>query len=125
MRNVARVLLVVVAVFVAAVTAMLVARSRTAQVESTGPSPSSADLQVKEVDLEEETKGVRWRLKAELALMYDEAGLTQLRKPHAIIYERKRAWTIVGEEGELDRNTNNVHVRRNVIVTSDDGVRLE
>ena len=124
MRNLARIILAVVVVFVVAVTAMLVVRSRTAGVESLGP-PSTADLQIKEVDLEEEAKGVRWRLKAEQALMYDKAGLTQLRKLVANIYERERAWTIVGDEGELDRNTRNVEVRHNVIVTSDDGLRLE
>ena len=124
MRNLARIILAVVVVFVVAVTEMLVVRSRTAGVESLGP-PSTADLQIKEVDLEEEAKGVRWRLKAEQALMYDKAGLTQLRKLVANIYEHERAWTIVGDEGELDRNTRNVEVRHNVIVTSDDGLRLE
>ena len=67
----------------------------------------------------------RWRLKADQALMYDQAGLTQLRKLTANIFQKERAWTIVGEEGELDRTSNNVEVRKNVIVTSDDGVRLE
>ena len=125
MRNLARVILGVVAVFVVAVTATLVVKSRTARVESLGPSATQADLQIKEVDLEEEGRGVRWRLKAEQALMFEQAGQTQLRKPVANIYERQRAWTIVGEEGDLDRETNNVEVRRNVIVTSDDGLRLE
>lgn len=125
MRNVARVLLAVVVVFAVAVAVMLVVRSRSATVESLGPSPSTADLQIREVDLEEEAKGVRWRLKAEQALMYDKEGQTQLRKLVANIYQRERAWTIVGDEGELDRRTNNVEVRRNVVVTSSDGLRLE
>ena len=125
MRNVARIILGVVVVFVVVVTAMLVVRSRSARVESLGPSPSTADLQIREVDLEEEARGVRWRLKAEQALMYDKAGQTQLRKLVANIYQPERAWTIVGEEGELDRSTNNVEVRHNVVVTSDDGLRLE
>jgi len=125
MRNLARVILAVVVVFVVGVTAMLVVRSRSARLESLGPSPSSADLQIKEVDLEEEAKGVRWRLKAEQALMYDKSGQTQLRRLVANIYQRERAWTIVGDEGDLDRSTNNVEVRRNVVVTSDDGLRLE
>lgn len=125
MRNLARVILAVVVVFVVAVTAMLVVRSRTAGIESLGPTPSAADLQIKEVDLEEEARGVRWRLKAEQALMFDKAGQTQLRKLVANIYERERSWTIVGDEGELDRNTKNVEVRSNVVVTSNDGLRLE
>ena len=125
MRNLARVILVVVAVFVVAVTAMLVVKSRTSRVESLEPSPTKADLQIKHVDLEEEAKGVRWRLKAEQALMFEQTGQTQLRKLVANIYQRERAWTIVGDEGDLDRKTNNVEVRSNVIVTSDDGLRLE
>ena len=125
MRNLARWILAVVAVFVVAVAVVLVVRSRSARVEPSGPAPSTADLQIKEVDLEEEAKGVRWRLKAEQALMFDKAGLTQLRKLVANIYQRERSWMIVGEEGDLDRSTNNVEVRRNVVVTSNDGLRLE
>jgi LPS export ABC transporter protein LptC len=125
MRNLARGILAVVVVFVVAVTAVLVVRGRSARVESLGPSPSAADLQIKEVELEEEARGVRWRLKAEQALMYDEAGQTQLRKLVANVYQRERAWTIVGDKGELDRSTNNVEVRDNVVVTSDDGLRLD
>ena len=125
MRVLARGILTVVVVFVVAVTVMLVVRSRSARVEPSGPAPSTADLQIKEVDLEEEAKGVRWRLKAELALMFDKAGLTQLRKVVANVYQRDRSWTIVGDEGELDRATNNVQVRGNVVVTSNDGLRLE
>jgi LPS export ABC transporter protein LptC len=86
---------------------------------------SRADLQIKEVDLEEEARGVRWRLKAEQALMFEKTGLTQLRKLVAHIQQRGRAWTIVGDEGDLDRKSNDVEVRHNVVVTSDDGLRLE
>jgi LPS export ABC transporter protein LptC len=125
MRNLARVILVVVAVFVLTVTAVLVVKSRTARVEPPEPSPTRADLQIKHVDLEEEARGVRWRLKAEQALMFEQTGQTQLRKLVANIQQRDRAWTIVGDEGDLDRKTNNVEVRRNVVVTSDDGLRLE
>ncbi len=125
MHTLARVILVVVAVFVVGVTTTLVVRSRSARVEPTGPAPSTADLQIKQVDLEEEGEGVRWRLKADQALMYDEAGYTDLRKLTAIIYQRDRTWTIVGDEGRLERATNNVEVRKNVVVVSDDGLQLE
>ena len=126
MRTLARVILAVVAVFVVVVTTTLVVRSRSASVEPlSGPAPSTADLQIKHVDLEEEAQGVRWRLKADQALMYEHAGLTQLRKLTANIFQKERAWTIVGEEGDLDRKSNNVEVRKNVVVTSNDGLRLE
>lgn len=125
MHTLARVILAIVAVFVVVITATLVIRSRTARVEPLGPSPSNADLQIKHVDLEEEAQGIRWRLKADQALMYDEAGITKLEKINANVYQRDRTWTIVGDEGDLDRKTNNVEVRQNVVVTSDDGLRLE
>lgn len=126
MHTLARIILAVVAVFVVVVTTTLVVKSRSAPVEPlSGPATSTADLQIKQVDLEEEAQGVRWRLKADQALMYEQAGLTQLRQLTANIFQKERAWTIVGEEGDLDRKTNNVEVRRNVVVTSDDGLRLE
>jgi LPS export ABC transporter protein LptC len=125
MRNLARIILIVVAVFVVTVAATLVVKSRTSRVESVESSPTQADLQIKHVDLEEEAKGVRWRLKAEQALMFDKAGQTHLRKLVANIYQKERAWTVVGEEGDLDRKTNNVEVRHNVVLTSDDGITLE
>ncbi len=126
MHTLARVILAVVAVFVVVVTTTLVMKSRSAPVEPlSGPAPSAADLQIKQLDLEEEAQGVRWRLKADQALMYDQAGLTQLRNLTANIFQKERAWTIVGEEGDLDRKSNNVEVRKNVIVTSNDGLRLE
>lgn len=126
MHTLARIILAVVAVFVVIVTTTLVVRSRSAPVEPlSGPATSTADLQIKHVDLEEEAQGVRWRLKAEQALMYEQAGLTQLHKLTANIFQKERAWTIVGEEGDLDRKSNNVEVRKNVVVTSNDGLRLE
>lgn len=126
MHTLARVILAVVAVFVIVVTATLVIKTRSAPVEPmTGPAVSPADLQIKQVDLEEESQGVRWRLKADQALMYDEAGITKLKKPIANIIQKDRAWTVMGEEGDLQSKTNNVEVRRNVVVTSDDGLQLE
>src|SRR5205807_7055219 len=93
MHTLARVILAVVAVFVIVVTATLVIKSRSARVESLGPSPASADLQIKQVDLEEEAQGVRWRLKADQALMYDEAGVTKLQKVNANVYQRSEEHT--------------------------------
>src|SRR5262244_3094280 len=97
--SLARVILGVVAVFVIAVGATLV--------ESQGPATSSADLQVKEVDLEEVTKGVRWQLRAEQALMYEQEGRTNLRNLTVRVFQKDRSWTILGEEGDLDQKSKN------------------
>ena len=124
-RRLAGLILAVVAVFVVAVAGTLVAKSRTARVEATGGATSSADLRIKEVDLEEISGGVRWRLRAEQALVFETEGRTALRRLAVDVFERERSWTIVGEEGDLFRKTRNVEVRRNVVVTSSDGLRLE
>lgn len=114
-----------VALFVLAVAGTLFAKSRTVQVESLGSAPSRADFRINEVDLEEEAKGVRWRLKAEQVDAFQQEGRTLLRKLAIDVIQPDRAWTIVGDEGEHFEKTKRVEVRRNVVVTSTDGVRLE
>ena len=124
-RRLAGLILVVVAVFVVAVAGTLVAKSRTARVEATGGATSSADLRIKEVELEEVSDGVRWRLRAEEALVFKPEGRTALKKIAVDVFERERSWTIVGEEGDLYEATKNVEIRNNVVLTSSDGLRLE
>jgi len=116
---------VIVAVFVVAVGITLVVRKRTAGVESLGPALSSADLRIKDVDLEEVTNGVRWLLRAEQALMYDQEGRTNLRNLTVRVFQKDRSWTILGDEGDLDQKTKNVEVRKNVVITSSDGLRMD
>src|SRR5262245_52624850 len=125
MRKITHGILIGVAVFVLVLIGTLVVRARSARVEPLGPATTGADLHIKEVDLEEESKGVRWRLRAKQALMYEQEGRTTMKEPAVQVFERDRSWTIVGEEGDVDKTTKNVEVRRNVVVTSSDGLRLE
>ncbi len=125
MPNLARAILVIVAAFVVAVGITLVVRKRTAGVESLGPALSSADLRIKDVDLEEVTNGVRWLLRAEQALMYDQEGRTNLRNLTVRVFQKDRSWTILGDEGDLDQKTKNVEIRKNVVITSSDGLRMD
>ena len=125
MRRLASRILIVVGVFVLVVAGMLISRSRAVRVESVEPNPSKADLSIKEVQLEEESGGVRWQLKADLALVFEGEGRTWLRKVDLKVDERDRSWTVVGEEGDLYRASKNLEVRRNVVLTSNDGLRLE
>jgi LPS export ABC transporter protein LptC len=119
---------VVVALFVALVVTTLVMRSRTAPVESAQPSSSRADLAIKQPEIEEESDGVRWRLKAEQGLVFDGEGRTALRKIAAVVVDKERTWTIVAEEGDVFQSSpenRRIELRRNVVVTSNDGYRLE
>jgi LPS export ABC transporter protein LptC len=128
MRRLAHVILAVVVIFVVGVAATLYTRTRTREVEPmVGPAPIKADLNVKEVRIEEEAGKVRWRLSAEQALMWDEkgAGQTELRKISVEVDEPDRSWSIVGDEGRYLQKEKKIELRGNVVVTSSDGLRLE
>ena len=112
MRRLAGHILIVVAIFVVAVMGILISRSRAVRVESVGAPSVKADLRIKEVQVEEESGGVRWRLNAEQALVFENEGRTQLRKIDLKVTERNRSWTVVGEEGDFERETKNLEVRR-------------
>jgi LPS export ABC transporter protein LptC len=123
-QRLAGVVLTVVGVFVMVVAGTLVIRSRSARMEPV-PAASNADLQIKEVNIREESGKVRWHLTAEEALVYEREGRTTMRKVAVEVQEPERSWTIVGEEGDLYQQRNDIEVRRNVVVTSSDGLRLE
>lgn len=129
MHRLARAVPVVVALFVVFVVAVLVARSRMAPVESASPAgPARADLSIKEVEIEEQSGTVRWQLKAEQALVYERDGRTSLRNIAVVVHDRDKTWTIRADEGDVwerEAKRRDVEVRRNVVVTSSDGSRLE
>src|SRR2546425_5067772 len=114
-----------VVVFVLLVAGTLIAKSRTAAVEPTGPAVSSADLRIKDAQIEEEAGGVRWGLTAEQVLIFDAEGRTALRRISVKVFEHDRSWTIVGAEGDLFHATRNIEIRNNLVVTSSDGLRPE
>jgi len=124
-RLVAAAILGMVVVFILAVAGTLIAKSRISPAETAGSVASSADLRIKEAQIEEVSGGVRWRLKAEQALIFETEGRTALRTIAVDVFERERSWTIVGEEGDLFQATKNLEIRKNVVLTSSDGVRLE
>ena len=105
---------------------MLIARSRSMRVESSGPKPSNADLAMKDLQLREESSGGgRWQLRADQASVFDEEGRTALVKVTVNLHDRNTAWTIVGDEGDFFKESKNLELRRNVVMTSEDGLRLE
>ena len=128
MRRLAHVILAAVVVFVVVIATTLYTRTRAREIEPPiGPAPVKADLNVKEVRIEEEAGKVRWRLTAEQALMWDEkgAGRTELRQVSVEVDEPERSWKIVGAEGEYLQKEKKIELRGNVVVTSSDGLKLE
>jgi LPS export ABC transporter protein LptC len=122
----ARRIFAVVALFVLVVAGVLVARGRAVRPEAVGPRPSAADLRIKEVQLREESAGGRhWQLTADEASVFDQEGRTSLRNVRVQVRDGDQTWTIVGDEGDFYKGTRNLELRRNVIMTSGDGMRLE
>jgi len=126
MQRLASRILIVVAVFVLVVVVVLVTKSRSVRTEASGPEPTAADLSIKQVEVQEESAGGgRWRLLADQAQVFDQEGRTALRKVTVYVHDKEKNWTIVGDEGDLFKESKNLEVRRNVVLTSDDGLRLE
>ena len=127
MQRLARVIPVVVTLFVVLVVAILVTKSRSARVESAAPDPARADLRIKQVEIEEQSGAVRWRLTADQALVYDQEGRTALKNVSVVVRDRDRQWTIRGLEGDVwnrEGKRRDVELRNQVVVTTDDGVEL-
>jgi len=125
MKRLARLILAFVGLFVLLVAGTLVAKSRNVRVEAVGPAATNADLRIKEVQLEEQSEGVRWRLQADQALVFEKEGKTTLKQIAVDVQDQDRSWTLVGEEGDLYDASKNFEIRRNVVLTSSDGLRLE
>jgi LPS export ABC transporter protein LptC len=126
MRHLATRILAVVAVFVLLVTGVLIAKSKTARRESSlGPAQSKADLSIKELQLEEESGGVRWHLRADAAQVFEDEKRTALQKVRVHVEGKTGAWTVTGEEGDLFQERKDFEVRRNVVMTASDGMILE
>jgi LPS export ABC transporter protein LptC len=123
-RRLAPVILATVAVFAMVVGGILVANRRAVPVE-TGRGSSSADLTVRDASIREESGNVRWHLTAKQAMVFDREGRTSLRDIAVEVQDPGRLWTIRGEEGDLFHTRNDVEIRRRVVLTSSDGLRLE
>jgi LPS export ABC transporter protein LptC len=126
MRKIPLVILGCVLVFLSVVVSLLVAKSRGPKLQSPEPAQSKADYRIKEVHLQEEDRGGgRWQLDAEYGEIFEGQGRTVMKKVTVRIDQRARAWTVSSDEGELVRDTKDVELRGNVVVTSSDGLRLE
>ena len=88
--------------------------------------PTKADYRIKEIRLQEHQSGkLQWRLVADQAEVFSREGKTVMQKVTVTIEEPDRTWTVTGDEGDLHDATKDVEVRKNVVLTGSDGLRLE
>ena len=119
-------ILVCVALFVLILAGVLITRGRTVQNDPTDFPLTKADLRIKEIHLQEEgSENVLWKLNADQAEVFEREGKTVLRGVTITIQEPDRTWTVTGEEGDLLDATKDVTIRKNVVLVSSDGTRLE
>ena len=114
-----------VGVFIILVVALMVVRGR-----GVGPLPneagtSKADFRIKEVHIQEAAEGgVRWKLDADQAEVFEQQGKTVMQKVTITILQPDRTWTITSEHGDLKSDSKDVRLQGNVVAVSSDGVRL-
>jgi LPS export ABC transporter protein LptC len=89
------------------------------------PAPK-AEYQIKEVHINETLDGnLRWSLDADQAEVYDQKGVTVMRKVVIKVFSRDGDWTITSDEGTLDNTQRDVTLTGNVVIRSSDGLEMQ
>lgn len=84
-----------------------------------------AEYQIKDVHINETLDGnLRWTLNADQAEVYDQKGITVMRKVVIQVFSQDGNWTVTGDEGTLDNNRRNVTLKGNVVIRSSDGLEM-
>ncbi len=87
--------------------------------------PQQAEYQIKEVHINETLEGnLRWTLNADQAEVYDQKGITVMRKVVVQVFSRDGDWTVTSDEGTLDNNRRDVSLKGNVVIRSSDGLEM-
>ena len=87
--------------------------------------PQQAEYQIKEIHINETLEGnLRWTLNADQAEVYDQKGVTLMRKVTVQVFSKDGDWTVTSDEGTLDNNRRDVALNGNVIIRSNDGLEM-
>jgi LPS export ABC transporter protein LptC len=100
-----------------------------ARARRTPPPPpveqQAADYRIHEVHINETLEGnLRWTLDADQAEVFDKEKRTVMRKVMVQVFSKDAVWKVTADEGTLDNDNRDVSVRGNVVVTSNDGLRI-
>jgi LPS export ABC transporter protein LptC len=125
MRKIPIAILTCVVIFLVVVVGLLLTKSRGARAVPPEAAQSKADFRIKEVHLQEESKGSRWQLDAEYGEIFEDQGRTVMKKVVVRVEEPARVWTVRADEGDMVRDTKDVELRGNVVLETSDGLRLE
>ena len=88
-------------------------------------TPQQAEYQIKDVRINETLDGnLRWTLEADQAEVYDQKGITVMRKVVIQVFSRDGSWTVTSDEGTLDNAKRDVSLKGNVVIRSSDGLEM-
>jgi LPS export ABC transporter protein LptC len=87
--------------------------------------PQQAEYQIKDVRINETLDGnLRWTLNADQAEVYDQKGITVMRKVVIQVFSRDGDWTVTSDEGTLDNNRRDVTLTGDVVIRSSDDLEM-
>ncbi len=126
MRKAPFAILACVVLFLSVVLGVMLHRARAPKRLVQEPVETRADYRIKEVHLQEQTRdGSRWQLDAALAESFQGEGRTTMKKVTIRVDQPTRSWTVTADEGDLVDNSKDVELRGNVVLITNDGLRLE
>jgi LPS export ABC transporter protein LptC len=87
--------------------------------------PQQAEYQIKDVRINETLDGnLRWTLEADQAEVYDQKGITVMRKVVIQVFSRDGSWTVTSDEGTLENDKRDVSLKGNVVIKSSEGLEM-
>src|SRR5262245_29095684 len=87
--------------------------------------PQKAEYQIKQVHINETLDGsLRWTLNADQAEVYDQRGITVMRKVVIQVFSRDGSWTVTSDEGTLQNAKRDVALTGNVVIRSSEGLEM-
>jgi LPS export ABC transporter protein LptC len=116
-----------VVLFITVVVGVLIVKGHRAPASREVAISSQADQALKEVHLQEDSKsgGYRWSLDAERAETLPDSGKTSLWKVTIGVQDSRQTWKVTSDEGDFIKDTKDVELRGNVVLTSSEGLRVE
>jgi LPS export ABC transporter protein LptC len=89
------------------------------------PVAQDSDYRIREIHINETLAGnLRWTLDADQAEVFDKDRRTVMKKVVVKVFSKEAVWTVTADEGTLDNDKRDVSVSGNVVVTSNDGLRI-
>ncbi|HEY7601002.1 MAG TPA: LPS export ABC transporter periplasmic protein LptC [Methylomirabilota bacterium] len=88
-------------------------------------APPQAEYQIKEVHINETLDGsLRWTLNAAQAEVYDQRGVTVMKKVVIEVFSKDGSWKVTSDEGTLENTKRDVSLTGNVVIRSSDGLEM-